>query len=96
MPGKVGQNIYWVRGVVSIRLVCARSSVAKMGLTRSVPLPYRFLSGAFSPAPVPDILPNPPAVIMENQTVQSYDNTAAHTILLVEDFDDTRLMMKMC
>ena len=32
---------------------------------------------------------------MENQTVQDYGNSTARTILLVEDFDDTRLMMKM-
>jgi len=30
---------------------------------------------------------------MENQTI--YPQTSLHTILLVEDFDDTRLMMKM-
>jgi len=32
---------------------------------------------------------------MENETVQDYGKTPAHTILLVEDFDDTRLMMRM-
>jgi CheY-like chemotaxis protein len=32
---------------------------------------------------------------MENQTVQNYGKTPARTILLVEDFDDTRLMMKI-
>jgi len=32
---------------------------------------------------------------MENQSAQDYGKTPAHTILLVEDFDDTRLMMKM-
>ena len=32
---------------------------------------------------------------MENQTVQNYGKSGARTILLVEDFDDTRLMMKM-
>jgi CheY-like chemotaxis protein len=32
---------------------------------------------------------------MENRTVQNYGKSGAHTILLVEDFDDTRLMMRM-
>src|SRR5882672_12037866 len=32
---------------------------------------------------------------MENQTVQDSGKNWTHTILLVEDFDDTRLMMKM-
>ncbi len=32
---------------------------------------------------------------MENQTVQDSGKNRTHTILLVEDFDDTRLMMKM-
>jgi CheY-like chemotaxis protein len=32
---------------------------------------------------------------MEYQTVQNYDTEALRTILLVEDFDDTRLMMKL-
>ena len=32
---------------------------------------------------------------MENQTVQDYGPAPSRTILLVEDFDDTRLMMKM-
>jgi CheY-like chemotaxis protein len=32
---------------------------------------------------------------MENQTVQNCAQTAPPTILLVEDFDDTRLMMKL-
>ena len=32
---------------------------------------------------------------MENQTTQDYAAEAPSTILLVEDFDDTRLMMKM-
>lgn len=47
------------------------------------------------PPSVSDFLPYPPVGIMENQTVQDYGNTPARTILLVEDFDDTRLMMKM-
>jgi CheY-like chemotaxis protein len=32
---------------------------------------------------------------MEYQTAQNYAATALRTILLVEDFDDTRLMMKL-
>jgi CheY-like chemotaxis protein len=32
---------------------------------------------------------------MEHQTAQNYGEEAARTILLVEDFDDTRLMMKL-
>jgi len=32
---------------------------------------------------------------MEHQTVQNYDAVSRRTILLVEDFDDTRLMMKL-
>ena len=32
---------------------------------------------------------------MENRTVQDYGKSGARTILLVEDFDDTRLMMRM-
>lgn len=32
---------------------------------------------------------------MEHQTVQNYGQAPPRTILLVEDFDDTRLMMKM-
>lgn len=32
---------------------------------------------------------------MEYQTAQNYDAEALRTILLVEDFDDTRLMMKL-
>lgn len=32
---------------------------------------------------------------MEHQTVQNYDAVSLRTILLVEDFDDTRLMMKL-
>ena len=32
---------------------------------------------------------------MENQTAQNCVRTPARTILLVEDFDDTRLMMKL-
>jgi CheY-like chemotaxis protein len=32
---------------------------------------------------------------MEHQTVQSYEAVSPHTILLVDDFDDTRLMMKL-
>jgi CheY-like chemotaxis protein len=32
---------------------------------------------------------------MEHQTVQSYDVLSPRTILLVDDFDDTRLMMKL-
>ena len=32
---------------------------------------------------------------MENRTVQNYGKSATRTILLVEDFDDTRLMMKL-
>lgn len=64
-------------------------------------LPYRFLSGtAFacesgSAPSITDILPNPPVVTMENQTVQDSGKSGARTILLVEDFDDTRLMMRM-
>jgi CheY-like chemotaxis protein len=32
---------------------------------------------------------------MEHQTAQNYGEEASRTILLVEDFDDTRLMMKL-
>ena len=32
---------------------------------------------------------------MENQAVQDYVKSGTRTILLVEDFDDTRLMMRM-
>lgn len=32
---------------------------------------------------------------MENQTIHDYGQIPPRTILLVEDFDDTRLMMKM-
>src|SRR6202165_4398030 len=32
---------------------------------------------------------------MEHQTAQNYGEGASRTILLVEDFDDTRLMMKI-
>jgi len=32
---------------------------------------------------------------MEHQTVQNYDAVSLRTILLVDDFDDTRLMMKL-
>ena len=32
---------------------------------------------------------------MEHQTVQNYGQASPRTILLVEDFDDTRLMMKL-
>lgn len=32
---------------------------------------------------------------MENQTVPNYGKSGTRTILLVEDFDDTRLMMRM-
>jgi len=32
---------------------------------------------------------------MENQTAQDYAQTPPRTILLVEDFDDTRLMMRL-
>jgi two-component system cell cycle response regulator DivK len=74
-------------------------------LTRLVPLPYLFFRGVhfvslanvrrFSPCPGYHVLPFPQLLPMEYQAVQKYGAEALRTILLVEDFDDTRLMMKL-
>ena len=57
-----------------------------------------FASGAkgrrFDPCRGYHLLPNPPAITMERLTNLKRQEPAS-TILLVEDFDDTRLMMKM-
>jgi two-component system cell cycle response regulator DivK len=57
-----------------------------------------FASGAkgrrFDPCRGYQVLPNPPSIAMEGQLARDYA-APQQTILLVEDFDDTRLMMKL-
>ena len=75
-------------------------------LTRFIPLPYRLPAGRCvhnrqqksrfrPPAAGSPLLPILQLFRMEHQTVQSYDAISRRTILLVEDFDATRLIMKL-
>jgi CheY-like chemotaxis protein len=61
-------------------------------LTRLVPLSYRFLSPFDSGVTLAHLLH---LMAMSFQNAQKQAAEAVRTILLVEDFDDTRLMMKM-
>jgi CheY-like chemotaxis protein len=60
-----------------------------------LPFPSWTFAARFSTRPLLALLLIPLSDVMETKMAKDYAQESGHTILLVEDFDDTRLMMKL-